>query len=263
VLSAEEREQWERDGFVRLGQVMSDGELAKLRERMDEIMLGRVRYEGMYFQLDSESGVYGSLSGGGEWAGPTLNYRKIQVLERDPLFLTYMQHPRFRGITRELIGEDVSIFRAMFMNKPAHRGTVLPYHQDGGSQWHLSRDPIMTTWTALDDATVENGCVQVIPGSHRQGLLSERGHTITPEQEALYARDEDSLFLEARAGEALLLHNHLLHRSGVNTIERPRRAFSVCYMEAATYTTDAARRTFPVVFGRGALRPAPEVMSVP
>jgi phytanoyl-CoA hydroxylase len=263
VLAAEERGQWERDGFVRLGQVMSDGELARLRERMDEIMLGRVRYEGMYFQLDSESGVYRSLSGGGDWAGPTLNYRKIQDLERDPLFLTYMQHPRFRDITRELVGEDVSIFRAMFMNKPAHRGTILPYHQDGGTQWHLSRNPIMTIWTALDDATVENGCVQVIPGSHRLGLLSERGHTITPEQEALYARDEDSLFLEARTGEAILLHNHLLHRSGVNTIERPRRAFSVCYMEAATHTTDEARHTFPVVFGRGALRPATEAVSVP
>jgi phytanoyl-CoA hydroxylase len=255
VLSTEERQQWERDGFVRLGQVISDDELAALQQRMDDIMLGRVRYEEMYFQLDSEDGVYGSLKGGGQFEGPSLNYRKIQDLERDPLFLAYMQHPRFRGITREIIGEDVSIFRAMFMNKPAQRGTILPYHQDGGTQWHLDRNPIMTIWTALDDATVENGCVQVIPGSHKLGLLSERGHTITPEQEALYARDEDSLFLEARAGEAILLHNYLLHRSGVNTIDCPRRAFSVCYMDAATHTTDAAHRAFPIVFGNGALRP--------
>src|SRR5256885_1942283 len=105
---------------------------------MDEIMLGRVRYEGMYFQLDSETGVY--------------------------------------------------------------------------------------------DATIETGCMQVIPGSHKVGLLSERAHTITPEQEAGYCKNEASAYLEAPAGTAILLHNWLLHRSGVNTIDRPRRAFSVCYM---------------------------------
>ena len=47
----------------------------------------------------------------------------------------------------------------------------------------------MTVWTALDDATIEKGCVQVIPGSHKLGLFSEHGHTIAPEQEAQYARD--------------------------------------------------------------------------
>jgi phytanoyl-CoA hydroxylase len=254
VLSDQQWQQWERDGYLRLGQVMTDLELARLQQRMDEIMLGQVRYEGMFFQRDTEDGVYGSLAGGGAWDGPTLAYRKIQDLERDPYFLGYMQHPLFRSITRRVIGEDVSIFRAMFMNKPAQRGTVLPYHQDGGTQWRLSEDPVITIWTALDDASVENGCVQIIPGSHKLGLLSERGHTITPEQEAAYARDEESVYLEARAGEAFFLHNFLLHRSGVNRIDRPRRAFSVVYMDARTHTTDEQRRTFPVVFGKDALR---------
>jgi hypothetical protein len=252
MFTAEEQERWERDGYLRLGQVMSDDELSALQQRMDDIMLGKVSYPGMYFQLDSSSGVYGDLKGGVTYQGPTLNYRKIQDLERDPLFLTYMQHPRFREITRALVSEEVSVFRAMFMNKPALRGTELPYHQDGGTQWGLDRERFVTIWTALDDATVENGCMQVIPGSHRLGLFSERGHTITPEQEARYCRDEDSIFLNARAGEAILLHNYLLHRSGVNTIERPRRAFSVVYMDAATRKISDGS-SFPVVFGQEAL----------
>lgn len=245
--------QFERDGFLRLGQVATDEEVAALQSRIDEIMLGQVRYEGMYFQLDSETGVYADVPSGGGWAGPTLNYRKIELLERDPLFLRYMQNPLFRDITGRVYGDNVSIYRAMFMNKPAGRGTILPYHQDGGTQWSLDRNPLITIWTALDDATIANGCVQVIPGSHKLGLLSEQGHTITAEQEAQFARDENSVFLEAKTGEAILLHNWLLHRSGVNTIECPRRAFSVCYMDARTRSTRDGH-AFPVVFGTGALQ---------
>ncbi|NUP99620.1 MAG: phytanoyl-CoA dioxygenase family protein [Armatimonadetes bacterium] len=255
MLTDTQMRQWEEDGFVRLGQVMSDAQLEALRARIDDIMLGRIRYEGMYFQLDSETGAYGDLKFNHGWTEASLNYRKIQDLERDPLFLEFMQHPTFRGLSRQLVAEEISVFRAMFMNKPAHRGTHLPYHQDGGDQWGLDREHFVTVWTALDDATIENGCVQVIPGSHKLGLLSAHGHTITAEQEAEFARDEDSVFLECRAGESILLHNYVLHRSGINQIERPRRAFSVVYMDAATRSTKSGQ-AFPKIFGEGALQPA-------
>lgn len=257
MLSAEQRAHWESDGYVRLGQVADERLLSSMQTRIDDLMLGKLPNEHIWFQPDSETGRYGDVpSTEGRWAGSTLAYRKIERLERDPVFLAYIQHPAFRGITGELVGEDVSIFRAMFMNKPARKGTHLPYHQDAGTQWGLDRDPFMTIWTALDDATVANGCVQVIPGSHRLGLLSEHGHTITAEQEARYARDEASVFLEARAGEALLLHNLLLHRSGINDTDRPRRAFSVVYMDAATRDATGGGREFPRVFGEGAMASA-------
>lgn len=254
-LSEAERAQFEAEGYLRLGQVASDSQLATLQERMDAIMLGRIRYPGMYFQLDSATGAYGDVPSGGEWEVATLAYRKIEKLERDPEFLRYLQHPLFRAICQRAYGESVSVYRSMFMNKPAKQGTVLPYHQDGGEQWGLDRDPLITIWTALDKATAENGCMQVIPGSHKLGLLSKFGHTITAEQEGEYAKDEDSVFLEAEAGEVILLHNWLLHRSGVNSIERPRRAFSVCYMDGATRSVRNPGKGFPLVFGEGALRP--------
>ena len=252
-LTSEQWASYEENGFVRLGRVMTAAELEALRTRIDDIMLGRVRYDRMFFQLDSASGEYSDLSFEAPgYRGPTLDYRKIQDLEQDALFLQYMQHPRFREISRRLIGEEISVYRAMFMNKPAGKGTVLPYHQDGGSQWKLDRERFVTVWTALDPATVPNGCMQVIPGSHKLGLLSEHGHTITPEQEARYCREEDSAFLEVEAGEAILLHNYLLHRSGVNRTDIPRRAFSVVYMDAATRSLSDGR-DFPVVFGERAL----------
>ena len=255
MFSEDERREWEERGYLRLGQVGSDEQIAAMQRRIDDLMLGRVPTERIWFQLDSETGSYADVPwGDGRWQQPTLNYRKIERLESDPVFLTYIQHPRFREIAEALYGPDVAIYRAMFMNKPAGRGTLLPYHQDAGEQWHLTHDPLITVWTALDDATIAKGCLQVIPGSQKRGLFSKHGHTITAEQEAQYARDEDSVYLEARAGEAILLHNLMLHRSGVNAADEPRRAFSVCYMDAATRSTSDGR-SFPQVFGQGALQP--------
>ena len=100
--------------------------------------------------------------------GATLAYRKIQDLELDPLFCAFLTRPLFLEICARIYGDHtpIALFRAMFMNKPAHQGTFLPWHQDRWSA--LDRDPLVTVWTALDPATRDNGCVQLIPGSHRE-----------------------------------------------------------------------------------------------
>jgi hypothetical protein len=257
MLTHAQLEQFREQGYLLLGGIATDAELEALRMRTEDVMLGRVRHEGMWFQLDG-GGMEYKLLPGGDFERPSLEYRKIEGWERDPLFLAYIQHGTFRELTRTSIGEDVAIYRAMFMNKPAQKGTYLPYHQDGGSQWKLSEDNgdrFLTVWTAFDDATVENGCVQVVPGSHKLGLLSERGHTITQEQERLHAPEEKSRYIELKAGEVFVMHNFLLHRSGVNRTDRPRWAFSVCYMSDSIRRVDVPNNRFPVAFGEGALTP--------
>jgi ectoine hydroxylase-related dioxygenase (phytanoyl-CoA dioxygenase family) len=191
-------------------------------------------------QLDSQDGKYehaGVQSLGHK--GSTLAYRKIQELEHDTLFRKYMERPLFRSVCSRIYGNQTPIaaFRAMFMNKPAHQGTLLPWHQD---RWnYLDRDPLITTWTALDPATVANGCVQVIPASHRWGLInpSDTSGYLTAEQVNKYTSEAEIVYLELEAGEAVLLHNWLLHRSDTNATDIPRRAFSVCYMNGATVSS--------------------------
>lgn len=248
-----------QNGYLRLGIVLPPDELRELQERINSIMLGEapVDYNRMLMQLDSDSGSYSDApvqSAG--FKGPTLNYRKIQDLEHDPVFLAYMQKPLFKEICAQVYGAHapVACYRAMFMNKPAGKGTVLPWHQDGGEGWGLDRDPLVTVWTALDPATTENGCVEVIPGSHRLGLLNKIGHTINAEQEQRYCTPDKITPLEVDAGEAFLLHNWLLHRSGVNRTSNPRRAFSVCYMDGRT-RHGATGASFSIMFGEGAMRP--------
>ena len=254
-LSPEESRQFDEHGYVRLGQVVSPAQIAALGRRIDDIMLGRaaINYEQIMMQLDR---VAGDDSGPGPQSkghkGATLAYRKIQDLELDPLFLGYLQHPLFADICARVYGSrvDIACFRAMFMNKPAGKGTHLVWHQD---RWtDLDRDPLITLWTALDPATLANGCVQVVPGSHR--ALVNPDHPsgfLSAEQTAELLAKAQPVALELEAGEVVLLHNWLLHSSDVNHTALPRRAFSVCYMDAATVSSRGA--IYPVVFGEGAL----------
>ena len=115
-------EQWafyESQGYLKLGKLLSDPDLAALQKRIDQIMLGEapLDYNRLMMQLDSETGKYedaGVQSRGHK--GATLGYRKIQDLEFDPLFLAYMQRPIFREICARVLGPQtpVSAFRAMF-----------------------------------------------------------------------------------------------------------------------------------------------------
>ena len=243
---------WREHGWARLGRVASDAELEALRARAEDIMLGRVVHEGLFFQHDSPTGRYVDLQFGEGWVGPSDGYRKIEKLERDPVFRAWLENPVFERVVRAVVGGDVAIYRSTLFGKSARGGTDLPWHQDGGSFWGLDRAPELQIWTALDDAPVEAGCVEVVDASHRGGLATELGGTIPADAVARAGVEERTLALPAKAGEVLLIHNHLWHRSGNNASGRPRRAFTVSYMPASPRCTRKRRapREFVRVFQR-------------
>lgn len=242
---------YEENGYLKLGKLLSDEALMALQDRIDAIMLGKaaIDYSNLLMQLDSTSGKYndaGVQSLG--FKGATLNYRKIQNLEIDPLFEEYIKLPVFEELSQRVYGPGtpVACFRAMFMNKPSHQGTLLPWHQDAWT--FLDRQPLITLWTALDPATIENGCVEVLPGSHKLGRINpdDLSGFLTPAQIAEYCPPDNGTFLELEPGEVVLLHNWLLHRSDVNRTPVSRRAFSVCYMDGRTRASNGA--TFTPLF---------------
>ncbi|MBF5040960.1 phytanoyl-CoA dioxygenase family protein [Aggregicoccus sp. 17bor-14] len=236
-------------GYARLGPVLSEAGLEALRTRVDDLMLGRVSYPGLFFQLDAESGRYEDAPLGLGYQGPSLGYRKLEKLEKDPLFLAWLQNPLFERVVRERIAGDAVLYRAIVFSKGASGGSNLPWHQDGGKLWGLSAEPELQIWTALDDAPEGGGCLEVVPGSHRAGLVTPIGGVI-PEDRVQEARAEArAVAVPVRAGEALLVHNHVWHRSGRGRPGQRRRAFSACYMSASTRclrTKKAPRVFFPV-----------------
>ena len=229
----------EEVGYVRLGVVLPEAEIDQLCERIDEIMLGTIRYEGMRMQLcPSALGTEQKTDFSPMHKGSSLKYRKIEQLEMDPLFLKYIQHPLFRDITRRKVGERVGVFRSMFFNKPAEGGAPLGWHQDGRN-WNLSIREEITVYTALDAQTRENGCLTVIPYSHKECPI----HTVRKEEDIQkYAPEEKRVYMELDKGEVVLQKIKLLHSSPVNTTNRPRRAFSIAFIHADAYRTTTGER---------------------
>lgn len=233
-------------GYASLGVAFGEQVLVPLRERADRIMLeGDPRF---FFQRDAATGRYDDLPRGRGWTGPGLDYRKLEKLERDDLFAKFIENELFGSIARAVIGEEIALYRAVLFTKSAAGGTELPWHQDGGSFWGLDKDPVLQIWTALDDAPEEAGCVELVPGTHKRGLATPLGGVIPDER----SRGACSVRVPARAGEVLLIHNYVWHRSGINATGRPRRALTVCFMSAATRCrrTRHAPRTFQRVFQR-------------
>lgn len=238
------------EGWALLPGVAAEDTLAALRARTEDIASGRVTYPGMFFQPDAPSGRYEDLAFGQGWAGADTAYRKIEKLELDPLFRAWLQNPLFERIVGRVLPGAVSIYRAVLFSKAPRVGSNLPWHQDAGRFWGLDRDPELQIWTALDHAPQAAGCVEVFPRSHALGLATPLGGVV-PRDNALSADAElHALPVPVHAGDVLLLHNHLWHRSGPNTTDAPRRGFTVCYMDAATRCTRKKRapRNFVRVF---------------
>ena len=236
-------------GWARVGPALTPAGAAALRARADAIMLGEVVHEGLFFQHDSPTGRYEDLPLGEGWVGPSLHYRKIEKLERDPLFLAWIENPLFERIVRAFIPGEVVIYRAVLFTKPASGGAPLPWHQDAGRFWGVEPDPFLQLWTALDPAPVEAGCVEVVPGSHLGGRATPLGGVVPDDVVAAAGAEAKALPLPAAEGEVLTIHNHTWHRAQVNRSGRPRRILTVCYMSADTKCLrkkHAPRVFFPV-----------------
>jgi phytanoyl-CoA hydroxylase len=290
ALNSLTKEQWtefEENGYLILPNLLSSSELLALNTRLDDIMLGKVLYPSLLMQIDPSATINPSnttnqrsddyTQNNVEVAGQTLGfkgasmaYRKIGEaecgLECDELFMNCMQKPLFRRICDKIYGKHaaISVYRSMVMSKPADSeggGTTLPWHQDGGEWWSLDRDPLVFVWIALSDATKANGAVQVIRGSHKHGILSKRGHTLSTAdiKRLIDDADQDNIIdVELKAGQAFLCHNFTIHRSGINNTAAARRGFSVNYIDARTRVLDpkpslagnigTPGSTFPLVF---------------
>jgi phytanoyl-CoA hydroxylase len=237
-------------GWARLGRVLSDEGLAALGTRIDDLMHARVRHDGLFFQHDSATGRYEDLEFAKGWQGPSPAYRKIEKLELDPLFRAWMTNAVFERIARRLIDGPIALYRAVLFTKSAAGGTALPWHQDGGRFWGIDRAAELQIWTALDDCPVEAGCVEVLDGSHAAGLATAEGGVIGEALLAAADAERRVLPLPARAGESMLIHNHLWHRSRVNRTGKRRSAVSFCYMSASTrcLRTKRTPRTFVRLF---------------
>jgi phytanoyl-CoA hydroxylase len=164
------------------------------------------------------------------WVGPSEAYRKLERLELDPLFLAWIENPLFERLAHSLLGQDITLYRSVLWNKAPDGGMEVPWHQDDGRFWGLDRPPVLQVWTALDDAPLASGCLEVLPGSHLSGLATGEGGTIPVDCLIKKQADAGALALPAQRGESILVHNHTWHRTGRNRTALPRRAVSISFL---------------------------------
>ena len=247
MTDAEALEAWATQGYALLPGLLDAATRAVLLERLTAILAGRAADPGLFYQAEGTTGRYADVAkvpGRRESGGP---WRKIEGLERDPLFRTWITNPRFEALARAALAPPIRLYRAVVFVKEAHVGSDTPWHQDAGRLWGLSATPTFQLWTSLDDAPPEAGGLQVVPGSHRGGLVTPLGGVI-PAEAAAGAVPVD---VPARAGDVVLLHNLLWHRSGPNRTASTRRALTLALLPGTTACVRrrGAPRVFPVVFG--------------
>ncbi|MBL8952636.1 MAG: phytanoyl-CoA dioxygenase family protein [Myxococcaceae bacterium] len=213
---------------------MPDETVAALSARADDLMLGRVVYPGMFFQMDSATGRHEDAPLGQGWQGPSLGYRKLEKLELDPLFREWIRNPLYEQIARRRIAGAVALYRCILFNKAAAGGSDIPWHQDGGKLWGLSEEPHLQLWTALDDAPLDGGCLEVLSGSHHWGLATPLGGVVPADRVEEKQADAHALALPAVAGESILVHNMVWHKSRRTLTGRRRLGLSICFMSAST-----------------------------
>ncbi len=146
-----------------------------------------------------------------------------------------------RSVAQLLDGEaPICHFHSKLMQKEPRVGGAWEWHQDYG-YWYknefLLPDQMMSVMVAITDANKENGCLQVIKGSHKLGRVEHgfSGEQVGASQRYvdLSLKTMDLVYVELKAGDVLFFHSNLLHRSEANLSDRPRWSMISCYNRAS------------------------------
>ncbi len=170
------------------------------------------------------------------------------LLAFDLAFLNYARHPAILEMVGQVLGPDFALWNSSFFAKPAADGKRTPWHQDG-EYWPIRPLATCTVWIAIDDSTPENGCLRIIPGSHKDQRLrahhTYEGNDVTLNQELNADEfDEAKAFdMVLKAGQVSLHDVYLLHGSEANHSPKPRRGMTLRYMPTTSlFDRDEAAR---------------------
>lgn len=157
-----------------------------------------------------------------------------------PFQANLVSDDRLVNLAEQVFGNNVVHLQSAYFTKtPSEGPSKTKWHQDG-AYWtnHIRPVKVFSVWVALDEVTVENGCLKFIPGSHKNGYVShdisgvvDKGAGDTPEVdlESVGYSEEDAVDIELSPGDVSIHRPSLLHASYPNTSNRWRRACAIRY----------------------------------
>jgi len=163
-------------------------------------------------------------------------------------------HPRVLDAVEDLLGPDILVWTVSIFPKYPRDPGFISWHQDG-TYWGLDSVRVTTAWIALTDSTVENGCMRVVPGSHRRPILPHRDtyaedNRLSRGQEIEVEVDEkDAVDIVLRAGQMSLHHVNIIHGSNPNPSNGSRIGFAPRLTTPETRQVDG--EPFTAVLARG------------
>ncbi len=265
ALSEAEITRYHRDGFIVIPGFVDANRCERLRRRAEEILAAfDPDSERSVFTTDEQSrqadeaflesahGVHcflepAALDSEGHLTAPkehAVNKIGHALHDLDAEFEAFSYTPDLARVAADVGLTDPLALQSMYLCKPPRLGGEVGCHQDAT---FLYTDPITVTgfWFALEDATVDNGCLWAAPGAHRSPLRQryvrndDGAGFMTLDDEPLPAAPDDLVPLEVSAGTLVVLHGLLPHWSGVNTSDRSRHAYSLhCISASAHYPAD-------------------------
>lgn len=162
---------------------------------------------------------------------------------RDPRLLTFLLSNEVLDVVEPIIGPNIGLWSSHFISKDPRTGRATPWHEDSAF-WNgrLSRfDGLVTVWLAIDRSNRENGCMRVIPGTHRNGFSEYQpvdGAKHTFQREIADGVDEaQAVYFELEPGEASLHDSRIMHGAQANTSPHRRCGYTMRYFstEALVY----------------------------
>ena len=148
-----------------------------------------------------------------------------------------IRHPAVLDAVEDLIGPDIMVYHTTMWIKDSGTPQYIAWHQDG-TYFYLDPQLHVTAWVALSDASVEAGCMHVLPGSHLDGQQDHADDT-SPDNlilrgQAIFGKfeGEKGTPMPLKAGEMSLHHTRLVHCSHPNNAPDRRMGFGISYIPA-------------------------------
>lgn len=211
VLTQEQVTNFNSVGYIKGIPIFNEAEIGEHRQYFDALLASVMAEGGSSYSIISAHMKYG----------------KVYDL---------LTHPKIVTCVKDLIGEDVIGWGAHYFCKMPHDSNIVGWHQDAG-YWPLTPSKTATVWLAIDDATVENGAMRFIAGSHQLGHLTAR-HSTPDENSVLGQIVEDAeqygepVDVELKAGEISIHTDLLLHGSNANPSPKRRCGLTLRYCSA-------------------------------
>jgi ectoine hydroxylase-related dioxygenase (phytanoyl-CoA dioxygenase family) len=248
-LSADQVDRFRRDGYLKLGRLLDDDLLDLLRREYDrEFALARAG-DAKFRNLSISN--TDDLRKKNE--APEQMLQIMQMSERNLHFHRLLYHEEILDCVEDLLGPNLQLFHDQALYKPAHHGGPVFWHQDN-AYWQCMPANLVSCWMTLDDVTVANGAMQVIPGSHLGAMEHDRAATTDALLDNADRVDSSkAVAIELPAGGAMLHHCQTFHYTGPNETAHERRAFAIHFMTPGTRVRRAGEN-LAVSFARPVLR---------